>query len=279
MFSNMPLLRKSMNSGTKKALIVSVGAFHKPDLPSRSGSKRDTKRLHKILTKLGFKVTLLNDLTAEEIYEEFQNASREPLGECFLTVISSHGEEGRVYGADCKPVKLADIFSFFDGPATKAIPKLFFVQACRGQNLDGGVEVDSAMTTEEEEEECSFSTYLSIPNESAVCFATAPGYAAFLNLTGSVFLQTLCDILEEENGCNLEVNQIATQINYRVAYHYQAKGQELTGKKEMPCFVSRLTLPTFPFAKSCKERSFPLAIEDCHSSTLHCSSSRKKSIS
>jgi len=42
-----------------RALIVSVGNFYPDvDLSRRSGVKKDTQRLHKILTKLGFSVEL-----------------------------------------------------------------------------------------------------------------------------------------------------------------------------------------------------------------------------
>lgn len=45
------------------------------------------------------------------------------------------------------------------------------LQACRGHALDDGVEVDSAADSTE----FSFSQYLSVPVDTAVMFATAPG--------------------------------------------------------------------------------------------------------
>lgn len=46
------------------------------------------------------------------------------------------------------------------------------LQACRGDGLDGGVEVDSAADTSRE---CCVSQYLSVPVDTAVMYATAPG--------------------------------------------------------------------------------------------------------
>ncbi|KAJ8260595.1 hypothetical protein COCON_G00163180 [Conger conger] len=238
-----------MSRCRNRALVVSVEAFQPGvDLGKRNGAKRDTKRLHRVLTRLGFRVEFHTDPDAEEIYRLFQEASEDPTGECFVGVLSSHGEEGVVFGADGNTVRLARIFSWFGGPAMVRKTKLFFIQACRGSELDSGVliEPDSAPALEEEAD--NLPHYLSIPIDTAVMFATPPGYGAFLQLTGSVFLQTLCDLLEEEGGQNLEVTQLMTRINFRVAYQFQAQGRELAGKKEMPCFVTRLTHLAFPFS-------------------------------
>ncbi|MGH0167827.1 UNVERIFIED_CONTAM: hypothetical protein FKN15_053446 [Acipenser sinensis] len=189
----MPISSSRAPPKKNQALLVSVMEFHHGvPLAPRRGVKKDTKRLHKILSKLGFQVTIHNDLTAEEIR-----------------------------------------------------------QACRGKELDGGVELQADSVSISEED--SFSPCFSIPIDSAVMFATAPGYSAFLHPLGSVFLQTLCDLLEEEGGRSLEVTQLMTRLNYRVAHNFEAKGRELGGKKEMPCFVTRLTRQVFPFADRLKE--------------------------
>ncbi|KAI1904973.1 hypothetical protein AGOR_G00011180 [Albula goreensis] len=235
-------LGRNRAAGGNRALIVSVTTFdYGVDLSSRKGAKKDTKRLHKVLTRLGFQVDLHMDPSAEEIYQLFDEVSEKTVGDCFVGVLSSHGEEGVVFGADGGAVRLARIFSCFGSPAMASKTKLFFVQACRGGKLDSGVEVetDSALGMEEED---SLSHYLSIPINSAVMFATPPGYSAFMHLLGSVFLQTLCDILEEDGGRHLEVTQLMTRINYRVAYHFQARGGKLAGKKRCP--ASSPALPT-----------------------------------
>ncbi|KAJ8347068.1 hypothetical protein SKAU_G00284690 [Synaphobranchus kaupii] len=260
-------------------------AFHPGvDLLARKGAKRDTKRLHRVLTRLGFQVDLHIDLTAEEIYQLFKEASEGPTGDCFLGVLSSHGEEGVVFGADGGPVRLERIFSWFGSPTMAGKTKLFFIQACRGGELDSGVEIetDSALGTADDED--SLSHYLSIPIDTAVMFATPPGYSAFMHLTGSVFLQTLCDLLEEEGGRSLEITQLMTRLNCRVAYQFQARGGRLAGKKEMPCFVTRLTRQAFPFsdisrAESGQAKDHALQGLDTTAMITTLGRSRKRSIS
>uniref|UniRef100_A0A3B4G4C1 Caspase family p10 domain-containing protein n=1 Tax=Pundamilia nyererei TaxID=303518 RepID=A0A3B4G4C1_9CICH len=166
--------------------------------------------------------------------------SRRPVKDCFLAVLSSHGEEDCVFGADGKPVRLSRIF---------VILLMLSLQACRGDALDDGVEVDSAGDATD----CSFSLHLSVPADTAVMYATPPGYGAFMSPLGSVFLQTFCTLLEDEAHQNLELTRLMTRLSHRVAYTFQAKGRELGGKKEMPCFLTRLTREVFLSSESERE--------------------------
>ncbi|KAM3874215.1 caspase-7 [Diretmus argenteus] len=238
--------RNPSSGECNRAVLVSVVQFdHGVNLSRRPGAERDTKRLHRTLSKLGFKVDIYNDLTSDEIYSLFEKESRRPVKDCFLAVLSSHGEEGSVFGADGERVRLSRVFRCFNNAQMEEKTKLFFIQACRGGDLDDGVEVDSAGDTTEED---SFSHYLSVPVDTAVIYATAPGYGAFMHPLGAVFLQTLCTLLEDEGGHNLELTRLLTRLSHRVAYTFQAKGRVLGGKKEMPCFLTRMTREVFPFA-------------------------------
>ncbi|XP_026075988.1 caspase-3-like [Carassius auratus] len=260
-----------------RALIVSVENFYSDaDLKKRNGVKRDTRRLHKILSKLGFSVDIRMDLEAHEIYEAFKAESEKTVKDCFVGIISSHGEEGVVFGADGRAVKLAEIYSYFESPSMADKSKLFLIQACRGHGLDGGVEVetDSSFSEEEDknknacrghgldggveveadssfsEEEDGMVELFSIPIDTAVMYATSPGYGAFMHPLGSALIQTLCDLLEKEGGPDLEITRLLTQLNYQVAYNFESRGKLLGGKKQMPCFVTRFTREVFPFMDS-----------------------------
>ncbi|XP_029023991.1 caspase-3-like isoform X1 [Betta splendens] len=232
-----------------RALLVSVEEFHPGvSLTRRPGAGRDVKRLHRILSKLGFKVEIHSDLSGEETYELFLRESRRPVRDCFLAVLSSHGDEGCVFGADGKPVYLSRIFGCFDNEHMEPKAKVFLIQACRGEAVDGGVEVDSGGDAAG----FSIPQYESVPVDTAVMYATVPGYVAFRSFSGSVFLQTFCALLEKEGNRNLELTRLMTRLSHSVAYGFQAKGHQLGGKKEMPCLLSRLTRDAFPFAEAGK---------------------------
>ncbi|XP_078127007.1 caspase-3 [Sander vitreus] len=231
-----------------RAVLVSVAQFVPGvSLGSRPGADEDTKTLHRTLSKLGFKVDIHSDLSGDEIYQLFLEESRRPVKDCFLAVLSSHGDEGCVFGADGKPVQLCRLFSYFDNENMEKKAKVFLVQACRGAGLDDGVEVDSAGDSSD------FSQHLSVPVDTAVMYATPPGYGAFMQRFGSVFLQTFCTLLKEDGNRNLELTRLMTRLSHRVAYSFQAKGRKYAGKKEMPCLVTRLTREVFPFAEPGKD--------------------------
>ncbi|XP_057177311.1 caspase-3-like isoform X2 [Triplophysa rosa] len=248
----MSACRHPKESVRNRALIVCIENFYLDvDLTQRRGVKRDMKRLDKILTKLGFHVVIKKDIKADGIYEAFKAESEETVKECFIGVISSHGEEGVVFGADGCPVKLAEVYSYFGGPLMEGKNKLFLIQACRGHALEGGVETDGVETdSSSPEEEESLSELFSIPIDTAVMYATPPGYAAFMHPLGSVFIQTFCDLLEKERGSDLEITRLMTRLNHQVAYNFQARGKVLGGKKQMSCFVTRFTREVFPFVDS-----------------------------
>lgn len=48
-----------------------------------------------------------------------------------MSIISSHGEEGAVFGSDCKPLQLTRIFRILSPrncPVLAERPKVFFIQ-------------------------------------------------------------------------------------------------------------------------------------------------------
>ncbi|XP_061227791.1 caspase-3 isoform X2 [Neopsephotus bourkii] len=155
----------------------------------------------------------------------------------FVCVLLSHGDEGVIYGTD-GPLELKVLTSLFRGDKCRSLagkPKLFFIQACRGTELDSGIETDSGS----EETMCQ-----KIPVEADFLYAysTAPGYYSWRNAAeGSWFIQSLCKILRE-HARKLELMQILTRVNRRVAeYESFSTRQDFNAKKQIPCIVSMLT--------------------------------------
>ncbi|OCT90037.1 caspase-7 [Xenopus laevis] len=234
-----------------RAVIIAISEFHSrhgESLEHRKGVKRDANRLFKVLSRLGYTVSLNMDISAKEIKEIYQNESKLPQGECFISILSSHGDEGLIYDFYGKPVLLRDLYNILaphNSPLLAGVPKLFFVQACRGAQFDEGVFLETdgdACPTD------AFSLSLNLPTDSVLMFASSEGHVAFQNPVGSVFLQTLCNLLEGEER-NLELNQILTRLAHMVAYAFQSQGQ-YRGYKEMPCYTTNLTRELHPFRQS-----------------------------
>uniref|UniRef100_A0A673KPN4 Caspase family p20 domain-containing protein n=1 Tax=Sinocyclocheilus rhinocerous TaxID=307959 RepID=A0A673KPN4_9TELE len=180
-----------------------------------------------------------NELKKKEHMQNLKKTAKD----CFVGVISSHGEEGVVFGADGRAVKLAEIYSYFGGPSMADKSKLFLIQACRGHELDGGAKVEADSSFSEEED--GMSELFSIPIDTAVMYATSPGYAAFMHPLGSVLIQTLCDLLEKEGGPELEIQRLLTRLNYQVAYNFESRGKVLGGKKQILVGSSPLRSNTY----------------------------------
>ncbi|NWW95111.1 CASP3 protein, partial [Rhynochetos jubatus] len=236
--------------GQSRALVIVNTHFSSSDgdvvFGTRRGARREAEQLSRILSRLNYAVKLMHNQTAKEIEALYQQESCCQHGEYFVSIISSHGEEGVVFGCDSEPVKLTQIFQILSSgkcPVLTKIPKIFFIQACRGGELDQGVVVEC--DGGEPEPSC-LSGLFSIPPQTVVMFACSPGYVAFLNILGSMFLQALRKVLEGEER-HLALHRLLTRINGEVALRCQARGT-YEGCKEMPCFVTNLLQEVFPFS-------------------------------
>ncbi|XP_028831614.1 caspase-3-like [Denticeps clupeoides] len=153
---------------------------------------------------------------------------------CFACVLLSHGGPGTVMGADGVSVTVRSLTSTVTTdlcPSLQGKPKLFFVQACRGTMLDSGVEHDCG------ESEQDFVGAADIPEEDFLCcYSTSPGYSSWRNPTyGSIFVRELCDVLTRHR--RLEITRLLTRVNHQVGTFFQSH----TGKRQMPCIISKLT--------------------------------------
>ncbi|KAI4904910.1 hypothetical protein NFI96_033156 [Prochilodus magdalenae] len=156
----------------------------------------------------------------------------------FVCVLLSHGVEGMIYGTD-NALQLKELIRLFRGNMCTSLagkPKLFFIQACHGAELDPGIETDSVSKSE---------GIHKIPVEADFLYAysTAPGYVAWRNIhRGSWFISSLCEILEK-HGRELEIIQIMTRVNYKVALEFESSTNKpgFSGKKQIPCIITMLT--------------------------------------
>uniref|UniRef100_A0A8D0H6B4 Caspase-3 n=1 Tax=Sphenodon punctatus TaxID=8508 RepID=A0A8D0H6B4_SPHPU len=221
-------------------VIVNNKNFHpSTGMAFRSGTDVDAARARDIFMILGYKVKLHNDLSVNQIAEVLQNVAKDDHSKrsSFVCVLLSHGEDGLIYGTD-RHLELKMLTSLFRGDKCKSLagkPKLFFIQACRGTELDSGIEADSGP----EESTCQ-----RIPVEADFLYAysTAPGYYSWRNSSdGSWFIQSLY-LMMKQYAHKLELMQILTRVNRKVAeFSSYSNRPDFHAKKQIPCIVSMLT--------------------------------------
>ncbi|KAG9344931.1 hypothetical protein JZ751_009471 [Albula glossodonta] len=135
------------------ALVISNVTFDPPaptglpnDLDRRVGGEVDEEVLRKVFTELDYTVTLYRNLSAQGMRACIEQFTRRPdhrvVDSCVVCLLS-HGVEGAVYGSDGQLLELDWVFQSFDNahcPQLQNKPKIFFVQACRGEEMDCGVD-------------------------------------------------------------------------------------------------------------------------------------------
>ncbi|XP_059202703.1 caspase-3-like [Centropristis striata] len=226
-----------------KCLIINNKNFDKDtNMSLRNGTDVDAAAAVKTFSALGYKVQVANDQTVDQMNEKLSAASQEDHSDCasFACVLLSHGDEGIIYGTDGW-LKFEELTKYFKGDRCKSLvgkPKLFFIQACRGSDLDGGIECDSMPSVDDQTSE-------RIPVEADFLYAysTAPGYYSWRNTAnGSWFMQALCEMMQRFSG-ELELMQIMTRVNRKVALSFESSSNlpGFSGKKQIPCIVSMLT--------------------------------------
>lgn len=225
-----------------QCVIINNKNFDKEtEMSIRKGTEVDERLVKETFKGLGYDVKIFNDLTVAKIVEELTKVSKEDHSQSasFVCVLLSHGNgENMLYGTD-GPVELPKLTGLFRGDRCATLvgkPKLFFIQACRGTDLDDGVIETDSVADE---------SPAKIPVEADFLYAysTAPGYYAWRNPDrGSWFIQSLCHMLAKY-GKQLEIMQIMTRVNNMVAREFQSFNlkPEFDGKKQIPCIASMLT--------------------------------------
>ena len=123
---------------------------------TRNGAEEDGKILKQLFYYLGFTTELHEDKKVAEMEQILKDVAKSDHSghNCLLVAILSHGEDmEQVYGTDTT-VSLIKLFKNFGGSNCESLiskPKIFFVQACRGDEFDEGVVATDGDSNEHDE--------------------------------------------------------------------------------------------------------------------------------
>eukprot|EP00095_Tigriopus_kingsejongensis_P001510 snap_masked-scaffold220_size252247-processed-gene-0.1 protein:Tk01510 transcript:snap_masked-scaffold220_size252247-processed-gene-0.1-mRNA-1 annotation:"casp1_spofr ame: full" len=228
---------------------------HRLSLKERNGTYADGDNLKATLRRLGFEVRPFNDLPFKEIDRLLEECSIEDHtdADCLWISVLSHGEQGILYANDhaYKPDRLWSHFSADRCRTLAGKPKLFFIQACQGDQLDGGIHLRKCSTTETDSSALSYK----IPSHAdfLIGYSTIPGFYSWRNVTaGSWFIQALCQVLAKEAGSK-DLLSILTRVARKVAFDFQSNtpgSPMMHERKQIPCITSMLTRDVYFLRKN-----------------------------
>ncbi|XP_017555963.1 caspase-2 isoform X1 [Pygocentrus nattereri] len=276
----------SMSSSPRGLALVVSNVRFEPELSEldiRRGGEVDEEVLRRLFTELDFTVSLRKDLTVQamrDCIEQFTQRPEHAVYDCCAVCLLSHGVEGSIYGTDGQLLELDWVFERFDNarcPLLQNKPKMFFIQACRGEEMDSGVdqvdgddraeptgceqrdagrEEKSTRQNETREQRDSERLRVKLPQRSdMICgFATLKGFstAAMRNTKkGSWFVQEL-NAAVRQRARDMHLSDILVQVNARIKEREgYAPGSAHHRCKEMSEFTSSLCKDLYLFPKYC----------------------------
>ncbi|KAB0391692.1 hypothetical protein E2I00_013932 [Balaenoptera physalus] len=203
--------------------------------------------LRKTFSELHFEIVHYKDYTAKKICEvlkSYQSMDHNNK-DCFICCILSHGDKGIIYGSDGQEAPIYELTSYFTGskcPSLLGKPKIFFIQACQGDNYQRGIAVETDSEQKEAYLEMDSSPQKRyIPDEAdfLLGMATVNNCVSYRStMEGTWYIQSLCQSLRERCPRGEDILTILTKVNFEVSNKDDKKNMG----KQMP-------QPTFTLRK------------------------------
>nr|XP_020826504.1 caspase-10 isoform X3 [Phascolarctos cinereus] len=240
-----------------RGLCLIFNNFQFQTMNFREGSCKDAVELRSVFKWLGFTVTIHDNTTKDEMERILTQCRTNPEhkdSDCFVCCVLTHGESGSVFSSDEKSIAIHDLTSYFMAhqcPGLMDKPKLFFLQACQGMEIQEGVPLEadarnasiSPPAPKKIPQRC-------IPTEAdfLLGLATVDGCCAIRNrMKGSWYIQALCHQLKRLVPRKEDILTILTVVNDEVTWSFELAEEE---------FIQRRA--TFLLETSCLPTNTPL---------------------
>ncbi|XP_078686066.1 caspase-7-like [Branchiostoma floridae x Branchiostoma belcheri] len=222
----------------------------------RKASTNDVEGLVDFFWNIGYHVRTEPDLSKDEMIDALKRAKQEieETGRgknkysCFICIVSSHGDKEGVKSQDEQIVSIAELQAPFLGDSLKCMagsPKMFFIQACRGDQDQPGV--DRSDEEPVDEGQLDFSDIMgsvTTPRDAdvLVAYATTEGFRSWRRQgEGSWFLSEMLKVFNAKHQSD-HVMDMLTEVNDLVSHR---KTTHSKPAKQMPCQVTTLTKKFF----------------------------------
>lgn len=197
-------------------LIINIENYFYNPQQRRRGSEKDVISLEKLWKELGFSVQIHKDLKCEEfkkVIDDFINLTKSDKLDSVFVFIMTHGmrndsnpREVELQMSDSGTINsdwISDRFTSVYSKHLADIPKVIFIQACRGRKFDFGYwfEINSGHENLVYYDNTdAVKTPKPLYSNLLVVFSTLPGFVAIRNPdTGAPFIQELCRVINKKS--------------------------------------------------------------------------------
>ncbi|KAM5266069.1 caspase-10 isoform 1-T1 [Hipposideros larvatus] len=212
-------------------VIINNHTFTSTSLKVREGTNKDAECLNSVFKWLGFRVTTYVDVTKEyleKVLQEYKSRQDHDDGDSFVFCVLTHGRFGAVYSSDGFLIPIRFIMSHFTAqqcPGLANKPKLFFIQACQGEEIQPSISID-ADAINPESTNPPLQDSVPVEADFLLGLATVPGYVSFRHTTeGSWYIQSLYNHLKDLVPRHEDILSILTAVNDDVSRRGGTKKQ------------------------------------------------------
>ena len=210
------------------ALIISNKTFK--TLKERSGTEVDAKGMKELLEYLNFNVTIYRDLTANEMTYYLSQAAGKDYGStsALIIVILTHGAKGgALCGSDDQYIYVNDIEDMFSKTSTLRLkPKIFIIQACRGEAKGSEGSSDEAWVSQDNILKQKKYTLPTDKGNFLFAYSTLSGYVSWRHsLCGSWFISILITIFKL-NAHRDHIVDMLTKTNQQLSLKTGSKNEK-----------------------------------------------------
>ncbi|XP_069948040.1 caspase-1 [Cherax quadricarinatus] len=240
------------------AIIFAFNKFHNVSVTAIPSVEDDVKLCSNAFMHLGFRISIEWNLSMQEFSENLRKVAKKDHSICdalVIVVVSQGGWDditnNEYICTSDDTFYTRDIWNYFTPekcPSLAGKPKLFFIEAWRGNNVEKGVllkpkkalsvQVDSKASTNED-------YVIPLYADTLVFWASYPGMRSFIskrnNMKGSVFLHYLAQVLTNDSS-HEDLTSMLLTITRRVATEYESRNtnRALCNNKQIPYTVSTL---------------------------------------
>lgn len=205
-------------------------------LKELTGTVEDGKKMENCFESLNFATYYDRNVSRKGMLDVITHVAKytryPPSYKRIVIVFSGHGTTGqKLYTNDAGTVNIEELLAPFDptrAPAIGNIPKLFFIDACRGDCDNPGSVVPRGGKVLDT---------LKVPQKGnfLVAYSTLPEYKSYEEKKGGIWITTLAEKLRSKSK---SVCDILTEVNTELLKKYQ--DGVYRGYIQQPEFVSRL---------------------------------------